>query len=141
MLVLATRLPSEYVACRKLAAEEGMTLSEAERELMGITHADIGAFLLGMWGLPPAIVDAVGGHLEAQSGAELDAPAAVHVANALITEQEEADGAPASVVAYADPEAKATAGLDMQFLERIGKIDQLSRWRGWAIEMCESAGA
>jgi HD-like signal output (HDOD) protein len=43
------------------AERDGIPLHEAERD-QGWTHAHVGAYLLGLWGLPPAVVDAVARH-------------------------------------------------------------------------------
>jgi HD-like signal output (HDOD) protein len=141
MLVLATRMPDTYAAARDYAAEHDVTIAQAEAQLGDLTHADIGAFLLGMWGLPTPIVDAVAQHHNPQSGNTINAPAAVHIANALISEQEHSHGAPVSIQVGQDMPGLALAvgqmppELDVAFLERIGKLDQVPRWRGWASEM------
>lgn len=40
----------------------GLELIECERRTTGATHAQIGAYLLGLWGLPYSIVEAVALH-------------------------------------------------------------------------------
>jgi putative nucleotidyltransferase with HDIG domain len=53
-----------------------------------VTHADVGAYLLSLWGLPHAIVDAVAAHHAPQGDVETpDVPAAVWMANCLAKEQ------------------------------------------------------
>ena len=56
-----------------------------ERESLGVTHADIGARLLAIWGLPQSIVDGVQFHHDPGSGPEAcrQLSAIVHVADAL----------------------------------------------------------
>ncbi len=39
--------------------EDGMDRVEAERSVYGTTHGAIGAYLLGLWGLPRNMVEAV----------------------------------------------------------------------------------
>ena len=46
-------------------------LTDVEREVFGTTHAEIGAYVLGLWGLPLAIVEAVALHHDPQSPAAL----------------------------------------------------------------------
>ena len=146
MLVLATRMPETCAQVRDYAAEHDVTMTQAEVELVQITHADIGAFLLGMWGLPTPIVDAVARHHSIQSGDELDAVGAVHIANALISEQELSRGAPISSLlpdrsqGNMSPIGAMPPGMDCEFVERIGKTDQVPRWRGWASEMYNAEG-
>ena len=40
----------------------GRALTDVEREMFGTTHAEIGAYILGLWGLPFVIVEAVALH-------------------------------------------------------------------------------
>jgi len=44
------------------AASDGSSFEEAEREVFGMNHAEVGADLLAAWSLPPTIVDAVRWH-------------------------------------------------------------------------------
>jgi HD-like signal output (HDOD) protein len=43
-----------------------------EREVFGCTHAEVGAYLLGLWGLPDAIVEAVAWHHEPSKAHQTD---------------------------------------------------------------------
>ena len=54
-----------------------------EREILGITHAEIGAYILGVWGLPNTIVEAVAfHHVPGDAPQEVFGPlAAVYIAN------------------------------------------------------------
>jgi HD-like signal output (HDOD) protein len=115
ILVLASRAPEYLAAVLERAEREGRALFEVEREERGFTHADVGAHLLGLWGLPPAIVEAVAYHHRpaAAHGVKMDAVTAVHVACVLADE--------------------SVLELDMEHLERIGVSDEvIARWRGIA---------
>jgi len=62
-LVLAANFPREYVDIATLAEKESLTVGEAEgMVLKGTSHAEIGAYLMGLWGLPRSIVEAVAFH-------------------------------------------------------------------------------
>ncbi len=62
LLILATEEP-EYLADVLAAAElEGRPAVDIEYERRGISHAEIGAHLLALWGLPPELVEAVAFH-------------------------------------------------------------------------------
>jgi HD-like signal output (HDOD) protein len=37
-------------------------LFQAEKQIFGVSHAEVGAYLLGLWGLPEAIVQAIAFH-------------------------------------------------------------------------------
>jgi HD-like signal output (HDOD) protein len=61
-VVLAQGLTAEYRRVVQHARREGVPLPAAEAELLGATHADVGACLLGLWGLPEPIVELVRHH-------------------------------------------------------------------------------
>ena len=58
-LVLSTTHAEGHAAVLARAATVGIPLDEAERDAFGFDHADVGAALLGIWGLPGDIVEAV----------------------------------------------------------------------------------
>jgi HD-like signal output (HDOD) protein/ActR/RegA family two-component response regulator len=60
--ILIQECPKELASALKLARSGGLPLLECERRITGATHAEIGAYLLGLWGLPHAIVEAVALH-------------------------------------------------------------------------------
>lgn len=60
--VLLQERPSEMLQTLQLAQDAGLTLPEAERRVFGTTHAEVGAYLLGLWGLQYSIVEAVAFH-------------------------------------------------------------------------------
>lgn len=45
-----------------LAVIEDIPMHDAEREVMGTSHAELGAYLLGLWGMPSTLVEAVAHH-------------------------------------------------------------------------------
>jgi HD-like signal output (HDOD) protein len=118
-LVLASSRPAAF---RKVldawpgaGAEDG--LCAAEHEAFGVSHLEVGVQLLGRWGLPAPVIDAVGGHPEAGAGGVTDAAAAVTLAHHAV---EEALGP------VCGPCHGAPAGADR--LDPAAR-DVLSRWR------------
>lgn len=67
VLVVATTLPAEHDAAVAHARTTGQPQRLCEELLWGVTHAEIGAYLLGLWGMPAAVVDAVVHHHGAPS--------------------------------------------------------------------------
>ncbi|MCC7132690.1 MAG: HDOD domain-containing protein [Gemmatimonadales bacterium] len=61
ILVLAANLP-EYRSVLDQQEREGGPIGRHERGLLGTTHAEVGAYLLGLWGLPDGLVEAVAHH-------------------------------------------------------------------------------
>lgn len=83
-LVLAQNFPQE---CAEVAAEATAgqrPVAEIELARFGASHAELGAYLLGLWGIGEAVVDAIARHHQAlQSTGSGGLAAAVCGANAL----------------------------------------------------------
>jgi putative nucleotidyltransferase with HDIG domain len=85
-LVLADGLREEYECVVKQSRISERPLFEVEQEVLGTTHAHVGAYLLGIWGLPRGIVTSVGAHHTGCAGETKFGPvAAVWIANSLVT--------------------------------------------------------
>lgn len=61
-LILAVNLPQQYKEALVLARRQDTPVLEAERQSCGVTHAEVGAYLLSLWGLPFPIVEAIAYH-------------------------------------------------------------------------------
>jgi HD-like signal output (HDOD) protein len=61
-LVLAQECGAELAAILADSERTGRPLVELEYERFGASHAEIGAYLLGLWGLPYSLVEAVARH-------------------------------------------------------------------------------
>lgn len=84
--LLAQECPTRLATAIQLARNERIPLSEAETRVFGASHAQMGAYLLGIWGLPSAVVHAVAHHHTPEEALEsnFDPLAAVAVAHALL---------------------------------------------------------
>jgi putative nucleotidyltransferase with HDIG domain len=84
--VLAQESPDELTRAVELATAEALPLHAAETQVMGASHAEVGAYLLGIWGLPYAVVEAVAHHHQPErvSHSEFDVLAALTVAHSLV---------------------------------------------------------
>ncbi len=61
-LVLAYNLPDKYKKAMKVAVMEKKELRKAEFRVFKASHAEIGGYLLGLWGLPGDVVEALSFH-------------------------------------------------------------------------------
>lgn len=61
-LVLATEKPEEYAQIVKHTGSQGTLTDAAELEIFGATHAEVGAYLTGIWNLPDQVVESVAFH-------------------------------------------------------------------------------
>lgn len=89
-LFLASKMPEMYCSVLSRASERGCRPFEAEEELLGTSHAEIGAYLLGLWGIPNLAVEAIAHHHHPTriSHSDLDCTAAVYLADLLAHELE-----------------------------------------------------
>jgi putative nucleotidyltransferase with HDIG domain len=62
VLILATNFPDLYDKAARLVLTEKVLIPTAEQECFGVTHAEVGAYLLGLWGLPSSILKIVSLH-------------------------------------------------------------------------------
>lgn len=128
-LLLAAQRPDELASLLAAARDSGRPLHAIEQERSGATHAEVGAYLLTLWGLPHPIVEAVAYHHAPTrlDHTELDPIAAVYIANRLIAEQQ------------ADPPGPAAEALDHDYLAALGVTDRLDSWRTLAAEHVRGA--
>lgn len=61
-LVIATTMTSDYRKVLNLVREKEIRMCDAEMEVMKTTHADVGAYLISLWGFSDTIVEAVCWH-------------------------------------------------------------------------------
>lgn len=84
-LMLAANLPMRYKKVLEKCKNEGISLRESENELLTISHGKAGAYVMGIWGLPRSIIDALANHHSpgASITTGFSPVTAVHIANAL----------------------------------------------------------
>ena len=109
-------------------------LLNAELDQFAASHADIGGYLLGLWGLPQELIEAVALHHDpsAHEGTDFSPLTAVHVANALVH---------AAVEGNEDSESlRMAAKYDRRYLARLRCERRLSDWEEIAVSMaaCQS---
>ncbi len=128
-LILAAKFSERFENTLTAAEKEHCALHKVEERERGFTHAEIGAYLLGLWGIPFNVVEAVAFHHAANEVArqDLDAVSAVHVADLLAHEIEDPPPGPGL-------EAPAAGNRDAEF-EQLGVVENLAQWRVMAAAM------
>jgi HD-like signal output (HDOD) protein len=118
LLVFATGSPGQFAKTLAIARREKRPLYVVEQKLFGITHADVGGYLLGMWGLPYPLAEVAGYHHTPAliSHDCMTVLPAVYVAQVLAHE-----------VTADDFESQEE--LDLDYLAELGGVDQLESWR------------
>ncbi|MBM2816402.1 MAG: hypothetical protein HW421_3164 [Ignavibacteria bacterium] len=84
-LVLLRAVPNYAEKVLNIMVTKKITYYEAEYELLGTSHAEVGGYLLGLWDLPYSIVEAVTYHHMPSKAPDksFSVLTAVHLANAL----------------------------------------------------------
>jgi len=83
-VVIAQTFPAEHARIRRMVAERGCLQIDAEVEVLGVTHADVGMWLLKKWSLPPKIVYPIAYHSNFHPRRDFaDRTAIVHLADIL----------------------------------------------------------
>lgn len=120
-LIIVSQLPGPYKEVLSLMKYDGVPAAQAEWRVLGASHAEIGAYLLGLWGLADGIVEAVAWHHDPCGchGESFSALTAVHAAEALI---------------HGDEGASA----DDEYLARFGGEAKMHAWAAIAAKPSES---
>jgi len=123
-LIFASKLPDQFRAALNLSRERGCEIYEAEEEIMGTSHAEVGAYLLGLWSIPHVAVEAIAHHHRPtripHSG--FDTSTALYVADVLAGE---------SCVAP-DSGAPTLRDADRECLEMLGITHRMEEFRDLA---------
>ncbi len=84
-LILISELPESYEWILKRIRAENSVLWKAEKDVFGVCHGAVGAFLLGLWAQPEPVVQAVAYHHEPLllDPEQFSPLTAVHLANSL----------------------------------------------------------
>ncbi len=115
-LVLASAMPPEFNAALESARSSTSSSLAAEMQLLNVSHAEIGAYLLDLWGISRTVVEAVAHHhqpqrLTAHTGLEI--VDAIYIADCLY------DG----------------IDMDEAYLAELGVLDRLEEWQAQAQEL------
>ncbi len=117
-LLLISQLGGDYARIMATAEKEGIRPEVEEVKLMQTTHADIGAYLIGLWGFNSDIIEAIAFHhrlnlLEAEG---FTAALAVHLADH------------AYYLGYPEQLSGPLPPLDTAHLNRLGYREKAQEW-------------
>ncbi len=117
-IILMAIHPNQYLSAIQYARKEKCGTDDAEQRQVQTTHAEISAFLLGLWGFEDSIIEAVHYH-HSPSKAQCENPfllAALHCADIF---DSEING---ETVFFGND------NLDVLFLEKNGLLDKEQTW-------------
>jgi HD-like signal output (HDOD) protein len=117
-LILASALGEQYAKVLEQSEKADVGLYAAECELLGCSHAQVAAYLFGLWGLPGTIIEAVAWHHDPAGSlsVKFSPLAAVHVASAYHDER-------------SPSRLRDRTPIDAAFLAAIGCAEREKVWR------------
>lgn len=117
-LVLATSFPDKYENVGRTAQSKQLEWLVAEREAFGFDHAEVGGYLLGLWGLPRLVVEAVAFHHFPSRGDQscFSPLTAVHAADVLVQTERASHGG------YGSPQ------IDFMYLAKSSRPHAVETW-------------
>ncbi len=126
-LILLTNFPKPYKQVMTAAKESGQNLWDMEYKAFGTSHAEIGAYLMGLWNLETPIIEAIAfHHCPTNSMSQnMGLLTAVHIGNAI-----DHNGQPAI-------NGDTDLQFDAPYLEKLGLADRLPEWRQVCSELAE----
>lgn len=118
-LLLAVNLPQAHRQVLDRVRDRAVPCLEAEIQVFGATHAEVGAYLLGLWGFGDPVIEACAFHHQPGRcvGRAFSSLTAVHVANAFDNQQ--------------NPSGPwmAESAVDEAYVERWGLGGRLPDWQ------------
>lgn len=122
-LVLAAEMP-DYIdnVLSEMKANQSWTMYEAEQHVYGATHAEIGGYLIGLWGLPYPIVEAVSNHHK-PTRVDLEKfsiLSATHIADGLVNGE---------LFVGVENSRRNTSTIDLEYCKIIGVEEKLPEWQ------------
>jgi putative nucleotidyltransferase with HDIG domain len=118
ILILASKLPEKYSKVINRPHDKEKEFWEIEKQLLGVSHAEIGAYLLALWGFEDTIIDAISHHHNTiVRGDEPKSLITVtHLANSFAHRLDETFNN--------DPQKT----LNIEYLENINALEQTKEW-------------
>ncbi|MDR4505221.1 MAG: response regulator [Candidatus Scalindua sp.] len=141
--LILLKFPTQHKEVMEFVEKHGCDHVEAEYAVLKTSHAELGSYLLGLWGIPDNVVEAVAFHhnpsklqeemlfisgdsFNSNLNLERDknfltsftTVTAVHVANALMMQK------------YCSSDSTVFQYIDMDYLKTFNLIDKLPKWVG-----------
>ncbi len=118
-LLIVNRVPEKAEEINRLVLEEGLLQYQAERQVLGFDHAEVGGALLDSWKMPETLRQAVRWHHEPANATEATLEAAlIHIANIMSDMAEQEIDSERSVQPV-DAAAWRISGLDQSVMEPV----------------------
>ncbi len=118
-LLLAANVPQIYAKVLEEARQRSIPQTQVELEMLGASHAELGAAVLGTWGLPVSILEAIAWHHSPDKSDDqaFSVLTSVHAANAVEEEKR------------LHKSGQFVSQIDSNYMARLGLGDRCNRWR------------
>jgi len=128
-LVIAANCADDYLRACTLAKQDDLHIYDAEMQVFGTTHAEVGAYMLGLWGIDDDVVASVAYHHTPSNfpNRQFSALTAVYVASTCLS------------VNFASSETGIFSDQDIAYLDSVGLADRLPVWQELCSEPEEDA--
>jgi HD-like signal output (HDOD) protein len=129
-LILVTNFQEPYQKLLTEARQTGQNLWDLENDLFGTSHAEIGAYLMGLWGLEYPVIEAIAYHhcpgksLSNSTGLLT----AVHFGDAFDRLRNDGND---------QDSGNGWRQLDRGYLDNLGVADRINNWRSVCHELTE----
>ncbi len=129
-LVLAANCEKQFTQAIEISNEKKIPLYRAEREVFGSSHAEVGAYLLGLWGVSFSVVEAVAYHHSPWKCLPVQMSPLTMLYSSIGLLREDVE----QIKLY------HSLPIDEFYLEKCGLLERLPVWRASSsvIEMAES---
>lgn len=118
-LIIYKEVPEKAREILTRCKGEGLPLATVEEEVLGFTHAQVGAIVFSKWGLPKSLIQAVLFHHRPSKAEEYPLyPAVVHLGDVIAYEMNLGTGGEPAIPEL-DPGAILRVGLNRSFLTDI----------------------
>ncbi len=126
-LILIRNKPDEYESVLNEIKQSSAPSYEVENKVLNLTHAELGAYLMRLWGLPETIVSAIHDHhtILQESEETLSCSTVIYIADILC--HQELD----------DTENPYLAELHTEYIASLGLEEYIEQWRNFCREFKE----
>ena len=121
-LLLVEYFPNDYKDVIKMVRQKSMPIFKAERKIFNVSHAEVGAYILGLWGLPDNIIEGIAFHHNPTGyiGDEFGVCGILHVAELMEHHEQQQPGG-----------WEKLNGLDDAYMVKFGLMEKIPLWRNY----------
>jgi HD-like signal output (HDOD) protein/ActR/RegA family two-component response regulator len=117
-LVLAVNFPEKYKKVIDLLESEEIELWQAEKEVFGNTHTEVGAYLMSIWGMTNPIIEAIAfHHCPEKCPHDTFSPLTAVYAGNILENDKNSNG-----------KKEAKRKISLNYLSRLGLADKPAQW-------------